>query len=164
MDISCYREACPDTDSTPSRWVCTDLPRCADDSPLHCKGDADCGDGFCKHAAGACSGKGECTANPGFCTEQWQPVCGCDGVTYGNTCEADSVGVSVKAQGKCKDCPSATDFTGYCTQNIVWAMNPATGTCCSYPNPCVVPEGMGDHYGNEKACLYPHGEGSSQSD
>jgi hypothetical protein len=39
-----------------------------------------------------------------------------------------------------KDCPQK-HFTGICIQVITYARNPETGTCCVYPNPCVVPDG-----------------------
>lgn len=39
-----------------------------------------------------------------------------------------------------KECPTK-HFSGICTQVITYATNPDTGTCCVYPNPCVVPDG-----------------------
>jgi hypothetical protein len=39
-----------------------------------------------------------------------------------------------------KDCPTKR-FNGTCIQVITYAINPDTGTCCVYPNPCVVPDG-----------------------
>ncbi|MFT3923295.1 MAG: Kazal-type serine protease inhibitor family protein [Myxococcales bacterium] len=45
--------------------------------------------------------QGECTAIPEVCDKLYQPVCGCDGKTYGNACEARSASVSVKAKGEC---------------------------------------------------------------
>jgi len=39
-----------------------------------------------------------------------------------------------------QDCPTK-HYNGVCTQVITYAINPTTGTCCVYPNPCVVPDG-----------------------
>jgi hypothetical protein len=56
-------------------------------------GGGECASGlFCQHQAGALCGAadapGECVLIPDVCAEIFSPVCGCDGVTYGNACEA----------------------------------------------------------------------------
>jgi eight-cysteine-cluster-containing protein len=66
---------------------------------------------------GKCAGGtlGVCTPKPEFCTEQYAPVCGCDGSTYGNACFADGAGVSLSYQGECKKpkVTVTTDKKGY---------------------------------------------------
>jgi len=67
-----------------------------------CGADADCTGGeYCEFPLGACGGEGTCLLPPDACEDVYQPVCGCDGVTYGNRCAAAAAGVSVIAEGEC---------------------------------------------------------------
>ncbi len=64
--------------------------------------DCDAEGSYCSKAQGDCEGMGQCEARPEICLAVEDPVCGCDGRTYGNACAAASFGVNVAYKGLCE--------------------------------------------------------------
>lgn len=62
-------------------------------------------DEYCHHEVSQICGwadaQGSCQTKPEFCTEQYDPVCGCDNQTYSNACFAHAAGVSAQHLGPC---------------------------------------------------------------
>lgn len=50
---------------------------------------------------GAADAGGACRPRPDACPDIWAPVCGCNGVTYSNECDAQSAGQDVASPGEC---------------------------------------------------------------
>ena len=78
-----------------------------------CKSNDACGDeAYCRRKTGQCSSRGHCAALPEACAAIDNPVCGCDGRTYGSRCDAARTGVSVAQAGPCPGDDEAWDPTG----------------------------------------------------
>lgn len=59
---------------------------------------------YCDFGVGRCGmpdAQGTCKIKPEACLAIYNPVCGCNGKTYGNACEAAAAGVSIDHPGKC---------------------------------------------------------------
>ncbi len=69
----------------------------------NCADNAECtAESYCSKSMGLCEeGNGICVERPQACAEWYDPVCGCNHVTYGNPCEAAVVGVNVLHRGEC---------------------------------------------------------------
>lgn len=143
--VDCLPDARPvDTDGD----GCDDT--CEPGYEVSCSGEADCWwaeDLYCATSVGTCgSGDGICATRPEACTADVDPVCGCDGLTYRNPCNAAAQGVSVDAAGTCGDScgflPLPGEFTG-CEPGQVCELQPGTcdvpdlpGSCVDLPQAC----------------------------
>src|SRR4030043_988335 len=67
-----------------------------------CFNNFGCSEGFfCEKPVGNCNGAGVCIEEPDACITLYLPVCGCDGATYGNACDAAMFGVWVACFDEC---------------------------------------------------------------
>jgi len=100
-----------------------------------------CPDGMvCWHEPGTCQvadALGKCVARPGACPDVWAPVCGCDGKTYGNRCEALVAGASIAYKGECEE---RCGWNGDCDDGDYCAFERGAcsgkGTCEARPEAC----------------------------
>ena len=78
-----------------------ELPDCGGD---YCWGDDMCQPfGYCQYPDGGCWAEtGFCTPIPEACIALYDPVCGCDGVTYGNYCGMQAASQSMAYDGECE--------------------------------------------------------------
>jgi hypothetical protein len=65
---------------------------------------------------GAADGQGVCRARPQVCPDNYSPTCACNGMVYGNNCEAAGAGFDVSDISSCMP-PMANQFNcghGFC--------------------------------------------------
>jgi hypothetical protein len=103
---------------------------------------------FCDYAVGTCGdldGAGTCFKNSGLggCGAVWQPVCGCNGRTYGNECERLIDGVSKRSEGECPKADGGVSDAGSASAALCSATGGEvkTQSCCTsvsdFPDSCV---------------------------
>lgn len=89
-----------------------------EDGACGSRGLEPCPDGeFClfepEDSCGATDRGGHCEVIPRVCTREYRPVCGCDGRTYSNRCDAHAGGTSVARDGSCaEDAPNEDASSG----------------------------------------------------
>jgi cysteine-rich repeat protein len=137
-------EACDDgntVDGDCCSATCTEVPgsACAGTA---CRTNDECPAGAYCEQDGVCGGEGRCRQRSEACIGVLEPVCGCDGRTYVNACEAAAAGVTVRARGRCdRACGMIGGIA--CGEGEFCELEPGTcrivdagGTCVDVPDGC----------------------------
>jgi len=124
------------------------LRRCLSECGEVCGGIAGvvCAEGeYCRFPAGTCDvadRQGICRPIPDACPTVWDPVCGCDGVTYANGCEANLTGGGVAHEGECREACDPNE-AGTCGERRFCRLRhgmceaaDAQGVCITVPEVC----------------------------
>jgi len=108
---------------------------------------------ICQTPVGGCGHlrSGRCTNVPEMCPLMLQPVCGCDGVSYGNGCEAAMARTSVRSAGPCEEAvaPSMGSETG----GAETSAEPAETILCVQGSDC--PDGLRCDMSDAASCAPP---------
>ena len=94
---------------------------------------------------GGADGSGICMLKPEACPDIYSPTCACDGMVYGNSCEAAAVGLDASTLAPCKPpagmfgcghgfCNLMTDFCMKTTSDVPGV--PDTFSCMPLPAAC----------------------------
>jgi hypothetical protein len=112
--------------------------------------DRQCAEGqYCNGSKeGLCPGKrqaGVCATEPQICPDIFKPVCGCDGNTYPNSCNAAAAGVAVEHEGQCAKQQTCGGIAGIPC--------PGGGKCVDDPSDDCDPANGGADCGGICACV-----------
>ena len=109
-------------------------------------------DAYCFNSCDACGGGTPCVDSlqidtTMMCTQEWAPVCGCNGVTYGNDCEAQFYGgVTSWTEGECSTSSMVTFKVDMSEQDILGPIYVTGNTVDGWCGTCIeMLDGDGDN-------------------
>ena len=125
--------------------ICIVLAPMAFGAGESCSLDSECAASeLCARDPLSCAGPGTCEAMPEVCIELYDPVCGCDGESYSNSCYAAAARTGAAYEGECvieNDClangaSDVCEALSYCAAAPGQCGGSVSGTCEPMPQAC----------------------------